>query len=384
MSAEEESHVATALAAIKSAIAEHNGALPFDQYMNLALHAPNFGYYASGTQKFGAQGDFVTAPELSPLFSQCLAAQCAQVLAQIDAGEILEFGAGSGVMAAEVLLELERLGQLPVRYAIIELSPELQHRQRERIAAQAPHLLNRLRWLTRLPETGFRGVVLANEVLDAMPVQRFRVTGGAIEEQFVGLSDDGLVTTWNAVQTAGLTDAVRRILAVESGLPDGYQSEINLRMAPWLGALAERLDAGAVLLIDYGYTRREYFHPERRMGTLICHFRQRAHADPLLLPGLQDITASVDFTAVAEAAQGAGLDLAGYTTQANFLLGCGLDHLLARLGESQGVEHLNALQAAKLLVLPSEMGERFKAIGLTRRIDRSLRGFSVRDLSGRL
>lgn len=384
LSNEESTHVATALAALKSAIAAHGGNLPFDQFMNLALYAPGFGYYVSGNQKFGAHGDFVTAPELSPLFSQCLAAQCAEVLAQLDRGEILEFGAGSGAMAAEILLELERLERLPVRYAIVELSPALRYRQQQHIAERAPHLLDRVSWLERLPEVGFQGVVLANEVLDAMPVHRFRVTAMGMQEQFVRFEDDALRTTWGSVQTAGLTDAVRLVLADVAPVPDLYESEINLRLVPWVSALAERLDAGLVLLIDYGYTRREFFHPERHMGTLVCHFRQRAHADPTLLPGLQDITASVDFTAVAEAARATGLTLAGYTTQANFLFGCGLDNLLSRLDPTPVDAHLKALQMAKLLILPSEMGERFKVIGLTRRIDKRLRGFLVRDLSGRL
>ncbi len=384
LSTVEDAQAATLLAVIESAIAEYGGALPFDRYMELALYAPGCGYYASGTQKFGAQGDFITAPELTPLFSQCLAAQCAEVFALTGGGEVLEFGAGSGVMAADVLLELERLAQLPVSYSIIELSAELQHRQRAQIAARVPHLLDRVHWLSQLPEAGFRGVVLANEVLDAMPVHRFRIAADAVLEQFVGLAEGGLETRWGQVRTPGLSDAVRRALASLPALPDGYESEINLRLAPWLHALAQCLDTGALLLIDYGYTRREYLHPERGMGTLVCHFRQRAHGDPLFLPGLQDITASVDFSAVAEAARTAGLEMAGYTTQANFLLGCGLDVLLARSDPTQAADHLRTLQAVKQLMLPSEMGERFKVMGLTRRIEPSLRGFSTRDLSDRL
>jgi SAM-dependent MidA family methyltransferase len=372
-------HAEAVAARLRAEIEAGGGCLPFDRFMELALYAPGLGYYVAGSRKFGAAGDFVTAPEVSPLFGRAVARQCADVLA-VSGGDILEFGAGSGAMAADVLLQLEADGSLPARYLILELSPELQVRQRETLQQRVPQQLHRVQWLAGLPE-GFTGVMLGNELLDAMPVQRFRLAAGAVEEAFVVSQDSGFAWQWRTTESPGLAAAV---VGCCRGLPSGYVSEINLRLQPWFDAVAAALRQGVLLLIDYGYSGAEYYHPERDGGTLICHFRHRAHDDPLWLPGMQDITANVDFSAVARAGVQAGLALRGYTTQANFLIGCGLDGLLADPDPADVAAHLDLLQGLKQLTLPSAMGERFKAIAFSRGVDLPLRGFAVRDLRDRL
>jgi SAM-dependent MidA family methyltransferase len=363
---------------------KNKGAMPFERFMQLALYAPGLGYYTAGSHKFGAAGDFVTAPEISPLFSQCLANQCAEVLAQ-SGGSILEFGAGSGRMAADLLQHLEQIGQLPDSYLILDLSPDLKQRQQQTIAEQVPHLLERVQWIESLPAAGFRGVMLGNEVLDAMPVSVFRKTETGLQEKFVELEDEGqIVASWQAVNSQ-ITDAVTQLeIRLGAPLPVGYESEINLSLDGWLQSLADCLQQGAVLLIDYGYAQHEYYHAERSMGTLICHYRHRAHDDVFKFIGLQDITANVDFSAVKRAGEAAGLQLAGYTTQSAFLLGNGLEQLLAQLDPNDTQNFLRTSQAVKVLMMPSEMGERFKVIAFTRDMDARLSGFSMRDFSDRL
>lgn len=357
---------------IRAAIEEAGGAIPFGRYMELALYAPGLGYYSAGARKFGAAGDFITAPELSPLFSRCLARQCAEVLAEVPGGSILELGAGSGVMAADILLELQALGKLPAQYLILEVSADLRERQKQTIIAKATALASRVRWLDALPD-GFEGVILGNEVLDALPVERFLKRPGGFDEYCVGVEGGGFA--WNTrpagEQLAAVLSALETTLA--EPLKSGYVSEINLGVMPLISSLAQMLRRGALLLMDYGYPRAAYYHPERSMGTLMCHYRQRAHADVFLYPGLQDITAHVDFTAVAEAGTASGLELAGYTTQAHLLMALGV----AGLAEAD----MRAAQQVKLLTLPEEMGERFKAIGFTRGVAAPLRGFALRDLS---
>ncbi|MBK1695500.1 SAM-dependent methyltransferase [Chromatium weissei] len=360
-------------------IAAAGGQLPFDMFMDLALYAPSLGYYVAGAHKFGADGDFVTAPELSPLFGQCVAAQSAEVLAQLGGGNVLEFGAGSGALAVAVLRELERRNLLPEYYWILELSPELMERQRRRFQTEIPQLATRCAWLTTLPQQ-FRGVVLANEVLDAMPVSRFRVrTDGEVDEIVVIDQAGTLTETSAAPQSPGLVEAVAAIRAAGWAQTPGYTSEINLRLPPWLMALGDAMEAGLVLLIDYGYPRSGYYQADRTQGTLLCHQRHQLHDDPYRQLGLQDITAHVDFTAVAEAGIAAGFELAGFTTQAHFLLGCGIDALLT--AETITIEQI---QAAKQLLLPTAMGERFKVLGLTKSIENDWCGFAVRDLRERL
>ncbi|MDE2070070.1 MAG: SAM-dependent methyltransferase [Gammaproteobacteria bacterium] len=356
---------------IRAEIQAHGGAMSFERYMDLVLYAPGLGYYSAGARKFGVAGDFVTAPELSPLFGRCLAVQCAELLKVLDGGDILELGAGSGAMAADMLAELATLGALPGRYLILEVSAELRERQRLTLAERAPALLQRVHWLERLP-AAFSGVILGNEVLDALPVSRFRRATLGFEEYCV--ADRGGEFVWQL--QPGSADLQHALAALEADLPQplaaGYSSEICLRLPLLIASLADALTHGALLFTDYGYARAGYYHSERHMGTLMCHYRQRVHADPFLYPGLQDITAHVDFTAMTQAATQAGLTLAGFTTQAHFLLA---------LGIAERAVDLHTARAVKLLTLPEEMGERFKAIGFVKGVDLALRGFSLRDLS---
>ncbi|MEW8028081.1 MAG: SAM-dependent methyltransferase [Candidatus Thiodiazotropha sp.] len=368
---------------IKRAIEKGDGAIPFDRFMEMALYAPGLGYYVAGSRKFGEQGDFITAPEVSPLFAQCLAREIEPVLAEIEAGEVLEFGAGSGLLAADLLAELEQLGRIPDCYRILELSPELKARQRETLEKRVPHLLSRVKWLDRLPN-GFQGVAIANELLDAMPVSRFRINGGAVEECFVVDDEDGLRERFDSPVTPGLEPAVKAIYQTCGDLPSDYISEINLRQTAWISALATAMNVGAAILIDYGYSRAEYYHPQRNRGTLMCHYRHRAHSDPFRWVGLQDITSQVDFTALARDAVEAGFRLGGYTTQAHFLLANGLDSLLAESDPNDLGRHISLVQGVKQLTLPTEMGERFKVLGLLKGLDINLQGFSLRDFCERL
>ncbi len=367
---------------IRDEACARGGLLPFDRFMELALYARGMGYYVAGARKLGAQGDFVTAPELSPLFGRCVAEQCLQALDALQGGSIMEFGAGTGALSAEVLSALAGKGSLPSHYLILEPSPDLRERQQGLLTERLPDLLPRVQWLDRLP-TGFRGCVLANEVLDAMPVHRFRI--GADREPlelFVKPSGDGWEEVADAPASPGLVEAVQALQSAGLAVEPGYESEINLRLGPWIRALAESMDAGLALLIDYGYPRSLYYLPERSKGTLICHYRHRARADPYFHPGLQDITAHVDFTSAAQAARLAGLRLAGFTTQAHFLIGCGLDRLLAEAADDP--DAMGLILGAKQLVLPSAMGERFQVMGLQKGLERGWMGFSFRDLRGRL
>ncbi|PVV16467.1 MAG: SAM-dependent methyltransferase [gamma proteobacterium symbiont of Ctena orbiculata] len=368
---------------IRRTIEKANGAIPFDRFMQMALYAPGLGYYVAGSRKFGEQGDFITAPEVSPLFAQCLAHQIAPILTQVTAGDLLEFGAGSGLLAADLLVELERLDRLPRYYQILEVSPELRARQLETLESRAPHLLTRVKWLDTMPN-GFRGVVIANELLDAMPVNRFRITEGGIEESFVICDGDGLKERFDTPVTQGLESAVEAICQESVELSTGYVSEINLRQTAWISALASAMDQGAAILIDYGYSHAEYYHPQRNRGTLMCHYHHRAHSDPFSRVGLQDITSHVDFTALARAAVESGFRLGGYTTQAHFLIANGLDSRLAESDPNDLSRHMSLVQGVKRLTLPSEMGERFKVLGLLKELDINLQGFSLRDFCERL
>ncbi len=368
---------------IRRAIDQTPHGIPFDHFMEMALYAPGLGYYVAGSRKFGEAGDFVTAPEVSPLFAQCMARQAVEVLERLDGGEVLEFGAGSGRMAADMLAELERLDMLPQRYAILELSPELQMRQRETLQQQVPHLLERVVWLQHLPES-FVGFIVANELLDAMPVSRFRVGAETIEESFVVYSEQGFSEHFLEAETPRLSEAVEQVFLSAGRLSEGYVSEVNLRQSAWLAALADSLQRGAVILVDYGYCAREYYHPQRSRGTLMCHYRHRAHDDPFRWIGLQDITAHVDFTAAARCAVEFGFHLGGYTTQAHFLLANGLDGLLADSDPTDVTRHMALMQGVKRLTLPSEMGERFKVLGLLKGLEMNLQGFSLRDFCERL
>jgi SAM-dependent MidA family methyltransferase len=362
---------------IAAEIATAGGWIGFERFMELALYAPGMGYYSGGARKFGAAGDFVTAPELSPVFSQTIGAQVAQILA-LSAPQIIEVGAGSGRLAADLLLELERRAALPTSYAILDLSGELRARQRETIVQRAPHLLARVSWLDRLPQH-FDGLVLANELLDAMPVHLVVWRNEGICERGAGFANGQFM--WADRPAGGRLLERAQTLAEEYSLPAGYLSEICLAAPAWTAAWAGILGRGALLLIDYGFPRHEYYHPQRNTGTLMCHYRHHAHGEPFYLPGLQDITAHVDFTAIVEAGSEAGLDFLGYTTQSTFLLNCGLAGVLARTPVDDTARYLPLANSAQKLISPAEMGELFKVIALGKGIADPLLGFVQGDRS---
>ena len=358
------------------------GQIPFYEFMDGALYEPALGYYQAGKTRFGSGGDFVTAPGISSMFGECVARQIAQLCTALADFTILELGAGDGTLAASILTELRTLDCTPAQYLILEPSPSLQQAQAKTLEGAEVREHTDIRWLSELPHSPLAGVILANEVLDAMPVHRF-VAGEHLREITVGF-DEGFFESSQPASDS-LTSAVRAIERdLGSNLPAGYVSELNPALGPWIAALEQVLEAGLILLSDYGYSRQEYYHPQRSKGSLICHYRHRVHADPYWYPGLQDITASVDFTAVAEAASAAGLKLAGYTPQAQFLIGNGLDDSIARRQSVSTEAFLKACQEAKLLTLPSEMGERFRFAALSKGVNASLRGFAVSDLRGRL
>lgn len=345
--------------------------ISFARYMERALYAPGLGYYSGGSRKFGEAGDFLTAPELTPLYGQSLARQVAPILAA-SAPLVMEAGAGSGRLAADLLLALDGLGMAPERYQILELSGELRARQAANLAEHAPQFAGRVEWLDILPEE-FSGCLVGNEVLDAMPTHRLRWSEGAVWEGGVSLKDGSLIA---AERLAGevLAEAAQ---ALPVAAP--YRGEIGLAARAWVGELARCLKTGAMLLIDYGLTRHELYHPQRDGGTLRCHYRHRVHDDPLWYPGLSDITSHVDFTAVAEAGFDAGLDVLGFTSQAAFLMNCGLGELLMARREVDPVAGSRAQGAVNILISPNEMGELFKVIALGRGIKAPLLGFARGD-----
>jgi SAM-dependent MidA family methyltransferase len=380
---EEQAHSARLEQRICEEIDARGGWISFERFMEMALYEPGLGYYSAGATKLGGAGDFVTAPEISPLFSRCMAAQCAEIFEQSGTAHILELGAGSGIMAADILSELAVLGRLPERYSILEVSADLRERQQQILQARVPTLVARVEWLEQWPDA-LRGVVLANEVLDAMPVQRFRVRGNEVNAMGVTWQLGRL--DWSEVRADASLEAAVRALERANGepFPDGYLSELNLRIQPWMQGLAEALAQGVALFMDYGLPQRQYYRSERREGTLLCHFRHRFHDDPLINVGLQDIGAWVDFTAVAEAASEAGLRVAGFATQAHFLMGAGIEHYLGDSATQEIAERMHLARQAMVLTLPGEMGEKFKVLALTANHEHPLRGFSVRDLVGTL
>jgi len=380
---EEAAHSARLVERIRDVIDASGGWISFERFMELALYEPGLGYYSAGSVKLGAAGDFVTAPEVSPLFSRCLANQCIEVMDRLGAIDILELGAGSGVMAADLLAELSDQQRLPGRYLILEVSADLRERQRATLAERSPDLLARVTWLDAWPDS-MRGVVLANEVLDAMPVDRFRIRAGQVNA--VGVTWQLGQLDWSETHAPALLErAVRDIEQnANAPLPENYLSEVNLRLRPWMAGLGHSLQEGVAIFIDYGLPRAQYYRHERSEGTLLCHFRHRFHDDPLINVGVQDIGAWVDFTAVAEAASDAGFQVAGFTTQAHFLIGCGIEQFLATLAEADLKDRVQLARQAMLLTLPGEMGEKFKVIALTKNYEQPLRGFAVRDLIGSL
>jgi SAM-dependent MidA family methyltransferase len=366
-SPEASAHSERVVARIRAEIAAAGGWIGFDRYMELALYAPGLGYYAAGARKFGsggAGGDFVTAPEISPLFAQALAALAAQVLGHA-APHIVEFGAGTGALARDLLAALDARGTTVGSYGIVELSADLRERQRSLLTDTRVH------WLAS-PPRDFRGLIVANEVLDVMPVRLFVRGHGTLYERGVALRDGALAFETRPAD-ATLAKAVAEIEAEVGALPAGYGAEVGLVARGWMRSAGQWLAHGALLALDYGFPRREYYHPQRIMGTLMCHYRHHAHADPLWLPGLNDITAHVDFTAMAQAAHESGLDVLGYTTQAHVLLNCGLLDLLREQRTPA------AANAAHRLISEAEMGELVKVLAVGRGIDAPLLGFTRGD-----
>jgi len=359
---------------IRQEIAAGGGWIGFARFMELALYAPGLGYYSAGAAKFGNSGDFVTAPEISSLFGRTLARQAAQVL-RLTRGDMLEIGAGSGRLALQLLLELEAMDTLPEHYYVLEVSADLQQRQRAFIQARAPRFLERMVWLEQLPSS-FTGLILGNEVLDAMPVHLVAWRHDGLYERGVGAGKNGFDWRERPLVDGALFHAARRL----SVSPE-YLSEMGLAVPAFVNSLAQILRQGVVLMIDYGFGESEYYHPQRAEGTLMCHYRHHAHGDPFYLPGLQDITAHVDFSAVAAAAAEAGLDLLGYTTQSSFLINCGIAELLGETSPEDVSAYFPLVSQAQRLLSPAEMGELFKAIALGKGISEPLSGFAAGDKS---
>lgn len=359
---------------IRQEIAGHNGWITFARYMELALYAPGLGYYSAGAAKFGQAGDFVTAPEISTLFGKTLARQVAQIL-QLTGGNVLETGAGSGRLALQLLTELEKLDTLPAQYFILEVSADLQQRQQAYINEHAPHLANRVVWLNALPAS-FDGAIVGNEVLDAMPVHLVSWQEDGLYERGVTLHDNTFAWHDQPLTQGALFEVASGIHA-----PADYLSEINLAACGFIASLAHILQNGIILMIDYGFGESEYYHPQRTQGTLMCHYRHHAHAEPFYLPGLQDITAHVDFSAIALAGINNGLQLLGYTTQASFLLNCGITDVLAETSPENASAYLPLANQAQKLLSPAEMGELFKVIALGKGISDGLTGFTTGDKS---
>ncbi len=359
---------------IRRDIASEDGWIPFSRFMELALYAPGLGYYTAGAHKLGAAGDFITAPELSSLFGRTLARQLVEVM-ETSAPHILELGAGSGKLALDILGELERLDALPDSYSILEVSADLRERQQALLRQKLPHLADRVRWLDVLPDS-IAGAIFGNEVLDALPVDLLYWSEGRILER--GVTSDGDRFAW---QDKVSGNEALLIIARNIKVPDDYLSEVSLGVRGLVATLCDRLEHGALLFIDYGFGTREYYHPQRSGGTLMCHYRHHAHGDPFYLPGLQDITAHVDFTAVAETAIEHGAHFLGYTSQAHFLLNNGITDLLKGVSPEDVKTYAPLSAQLQKLTSPAEMGELFKVIALGKRMDQPLAGFLRGDLA---
>ncbi|GMR14777.1 MAG: SAM-dependent methyltransferase [Gammaproteobacteria bacterium] len=373
-------------AAIREKICQE-GPISFSDYMEMALYEPGLGYYSAGLQKFGKGGDFVTAPQLGNTFARCLATQIEQIGTAIGGYEIIEAGAGTGVLAADLLTTLQD-SHPPERYRILERSAHLRQVQKETLERSAPQWMDRISWLDQPPEAGWQGVFIANEVLDALTVERFCCDLDGIRQLRVADGPDGFV--WHQADCPrAMRERIQTVLSGHKGpSADGYQSEINTSLPAWLQTVSASLQKGVALFIDYGYPRHEYYLPQRRNGTLICHYRHRAHDDPFLWPGLTDISASVDFTALAEAADSCSLEVSGYTTQAMFLLSCGLEEVISSFQSLSEKDRVVSNIEVRKLTLPGEMGERFQVMALSRDLDEDvrdeLRGFALTDLRYRL
>ncbi|MDH3620007.1 MAG: SAM-dependent methyltransferase [Gammaproteobacteria bacterium] len=371
-------HSAKVAAFIRDQIEAAGGSISFAEYMQHALYAPGLGYYTAGSTKFGEAGDFVTAPEVSPVFGGVLARQCAEVLAPIENGEILEYGAGSGRLAVDVLAALRRLDALPSAYRILEVSADLRERQEALLRQHVPDLMPLVTWLDS-PPVGLRGVILANEVLDALPVERFVRRATDIMQQRVEMAGQDFRFTEGLAPShlGGTVEAIEGELGTR--FPDGYTSEVCLAAPGWIQDLSGAMQEGVAFLLDYGVSRREYYAVERSDGWLRCHFRHHAHNDPLVKPGIQDLTAWVDFTSVAEAAVAAGFEICGYSAQAQFLMAGGLDAEMRDFREMTLERQLALSGQVKTLTLPGEMGEHFKCMALQKGATAMPSGFGLAD-----
>ncbi|GAB4173998.1 MAG: SAM-dependent methyltransferase [Wenzhouxiangellaceae bacterium] len=357
-----------------------DGPMPFSEYMRRVLYEPGLGYYTGGLIRFGEAGDFITAPELGTLFAQAIA-RALDPLAQRLGPDwcLLELGPGSGALACALL---EALEHPPRRYWLLEPSAALREVQQQRMQMLPDSLKARVQWLDTPPGEAWTGVVLANEVIDALPVERFKV--GASGPERLAVDWDGTRFAWTTLPPDDrLLDAYRQLeQTLGRSLPETYQSELCVDLTPWMRTVLETLERGLALFIDYGYTAQEYYHPQRDGGTLVCHYRHRAHFDPFAWPGLTDVSAWVDFSAAARAGQAAGFDLAGYTTQAAFVLESGVGEQLAGIDDPR--QRLALANELKQLVLPGQMGEKFKLLALTRQLDTPIHGFSTFDQRHRL
>ena len=362
-------HSARVAAHITDNIRDAAGWIRFSKYMDLAMFAPGLGYYSAGATKIGAAGDFTTAPEMSALFGATLARQVAQVL-NVTGGDVLEFGAGSGKLARDLLQSLEKMGFEPRQYLILEPSPDLRERQRLFLQKEIPNWRSRVKWIDQLPKN-FVGVMLANEVLDAMPIDLISWQADGIYERGVVISGDEFAWQDRLLASGALFDHARTV-----NVAPGYVSEIHRAGTAFIGSLGDSLQHGAALLVDYGFLDHEYYHADRNSGTLMCHYRHRAHTDPFFLPGVQDITAHVNFSAMMDAARSAGLEIEGFTTQARFLIACGITDRLGEIDPANAVQYLPLANQAQRLLSPAEMGELFKVLAVGRGIDFPLLGFT--------
>ena len=382
---EAEKHSEQLVLKIQDEIQSAGGWLDFARFMQLALYATGLGYYSAGSQKFGdikkGGGDFVTAPQISPLFAQTLANQMIQVL-QLTQGSVLELGAGTGKLAVDCLLTLAKLNGLPERYFILEVSDHLRQVQLETLSQTLPQdVLQRVEWLNELPQQ-FAGIVIGNEVLDAIPVNIVHKHANGIEVCGIAVVNHKLVWQNRPINQHGTPSEKSLFEAVTNlNLPEGYTTEINPAASGLMTSLATILKNGAILMIDYGFSAREYYHPQRNQGTLMCHYQHYAHTDPLIYVGLQDITAHVDFTSIAHAAVKGGLSLSGFCSQAQFLMNCGILTLLSEVSPTDMARYAPLAAAAQKLLSPAEMGDLFKVIAFTKEIDTPLMGFLTGDKS---
>ena len=362
-------HSARVVADIKNVIRDAGGWIPFSKYMDLAMFAPGLGYYSAGAAKIGAAGDFTTAPEMSQLFGATLAKQVAQILTATG-GEVLEFGAGSGKLARDLIRALGKLGCEPHQYLILEPSPDLRERQRTMLEKEFSDFDSKVKWIDRLPEN-FTGVMIANEVLDAMPIDLIAWQADGIYQRGVAISDEGFMWQDRIVEPGALLDHAKTV-----NVAPGYVSEIHRAGEAFIRSVGDSLQHGVALIIDYGFLDHEYFHADRNTGTVMCHYRHRAHTDPFFLPGVQDITAHVNFSAMMDAARSTGLEVEGFTTQAKFLIACGITDELGEIDSANAAQYLPLANQVQRLLSPAEMGELFKVLAIGRGIDFPLLGFT--------